>query len=72
LPRRSREPGGTAIRNIGGRKAVEGYDKLLEDPENAFLRGQRDAIAQAMLQADGLASAEDAAGELGLPYFGRP
>jgi hypothetical protein len=58
-----------AIRNIGGRKAVEGYDNLLKDPENAFLRGQRDAIAQTMLQADGLEAAEQAARELGLPVF---
>ncbi len=58
-----------AIRNVGGRKAVEGYDRLLEDPKNAFLRGQRDAIAQTMLQGDGLEAAERAAREFGLPFF---
>lgn len=62
----------SAIRNIGGRKAVAGYDKLLEDPDNAFLRGQRDAIVQAMLQADGLEAAQEAARELGLPFFASP
>ena len=34
-----------------------------------FLRDQREAVAQAMLQHDGLHAAEQAAQELGLPAF---
>jgi len=70
-PRDVLTPVMSAIHNIGGRKAVEGYDKLMEDPDYNFLRGQRDAIAQSILQADGLEAAEQATRELGLPSFGR-
>jgi hypothetical protein len=70
-PRDVLTPVMSAIHNIGGRKAVEGYDKLMEDPDYNFRRGQRDAIAQSILQADGLEAAEQATRELGLPSFGR-
>lgn len=59
-----------AIRNIGGRKAVEGYDELLKDPQYRFTRTQRDAVAHSMLRIDGLIAAAQAARELGLPFVG--
>ena len=59
-----------AIRNIGGRGAVERYDALIAKQGGLqFLRDQREAVAQAMLQHDGLHAAEQAAQELGLPVF---
>jgi len=60
----------TAIRTIGGPRAVEGYDRLLEESEDfRFLRLQRDAIVQSMLQMEGLDAAPQAARELGLPVL---
>ena len=62
-----------AIRTIGGRKAVAGYDELIDKDEKfKFLRAQRDAVAQSMLRGDGLEAAEDASRELGLPFFAGP
>jgi hypothetical protein len=62
-----------AIKSIGGQAAVAGYDDLLERrPDFQFLRLQREAIAQAALQLDGLEAAQAAAAELGLPYFDPP
>jgi hypothetical protein len=59
-----------AIRNIGGRGAVERYDRLIAKQDGLqFLRGQREAIAQSILRHDGLEAAEQAACELGLPVF---
>jgi hypothetical protein len=57
-----------AIRNIGGSKVVERYDALIAKQNGLqFLRDQREAVAQAMLQREGLAAALQAASELGLP-----
>jgi hypothetical protein len=59
-----------AIRNIGGLGAVERYDALIARGGGLqFLLDQREAVAQAILRRDGLAAAQQAAGELGLPAF---
>jgi hypothetical protein len=59
-----------AIKGIGGQAAVAGYDELLaRRPEFQFLRLQREAVAQATLQLDGLEAAELAAAELGIPFL---
>lgn len=59
-----------AIRTIGGRGAVEGYDDLIQaNPDFQFLRLQRNAILQSMLMHDGLEAAETALSGLGLPIF---
>ncbi len=63
----------SAIRTIGGRKAVARYDRVIEKDEKfKFLRAQREAVAQSMLRGDGLEAAEQAARELGLPFFVAP
>lgn len=59
-----------AIRTIGGRSAVEGYDKLIrEHPDFQFLRLQRQGILQSMLLHDGLEAAEMALHDVSLPVF---
>jgi hypothetical protein len=59
-----------AIRNIGGRSAVAGYDALLDKSDDyRFLRGERETIAQTMLKLDGLEAASEAARRLRLPFF---
>jgi hypothetical protein len=59
-----------AIRNIGGRGAVERYDRLIARNQGLqFLLSQREAIAQAMLRHNGLVAAEEAARQFGLPVF---
>lgn len=59
-----------AIRTIGGRAAVEGYDELIrEHPDFQFLRLQRQGILQSMLLHDGLEAAEVALHDRSLPVF---
>jgi energy-coupling factor transporter ATP-binding protein EcfA2 len=69
-PRDVLTPVMNAIRNIDGRKAVEGYDELLKDPQYRFMWGERDAVAHSLLRVDGLKAAAQAARELGLPLVG--
>lgn len=57
-------------RNIGGRGAIERYDALIAKQGGfQFLLGQREAVAHTMRRRRGLAAAQQAAGELGLPAF---
>ena len=59
-----------AIRNIGGRQAVAGYDMLLsKSDEYRFLRAERETIAQTMLKLDGLEATSEVAPRLGIPFF---
>jgi hypothetical protein len=59
-----------AIRGIGGEAAVRGYDKILrEHPGVAFMRLQRDAIAQAELAEEGVRAGREVLASAGLPYF---
>lgn len=60
----------SALRNIGGRAATDGYDELIARGGGLqFLTDQRDAIAQELIRESGLAASRKFAAEHGLPEF---
>ena len=62
----------SAIRDIGGQLAIQKYDDVLANEEGvAFLRLQRDAIADAELSATGIAASGRAIRMARLPYTPR-
>ncbi|MGH2944686.1 MAG: hypothetical protein ACRDPC_00120 [Solirubrobacteraceae bacterium] len=59
-----------AIKTVGGRAAIDGYDELLaRGGDMRWLRHQREEIAASALRMDGLEAAEAAAAEANIPVL---
>ena len=59
-----------ALREIGGLATVERYDGLIERREGfQFLHGEREAVAQALIERQALQAAAAAATTQGLPVY---